>query len=374
MDQSAFSTSFSDNILQILPSKLSNIMDSLTPYHLRTLETIHRIYGTNSITEAYCFNLSYQRYNLQNNLSHTIPLFNITTYDMKLFTDTHPISSPTPFAPDHNAIILPQVYTTVHDGAMADIIEAIRYTTCIAVTSLPSECTFYPPTAADIQTWLSTKWPEKYPSTHETAQGWRNTVNQCLTHGQGWNFLTFPATDGSKTKRHLLFERAFNKSVIIGSGQCKALNDMKPTKQQKRLSVRCSKSATKSGFNFITEPSYNNISTISPSILSVESNHFENIWPTENTSSSFSELSLQLSTEYNMTELSSPVQFITQPLSTFTNNCSLQTTSSENSNSILWWDTAMQLSMETYISNLDNTFMESKTINPTLLTTDLNII
>jgi len=75
-----------------------------------------------------------------------------------------------------------------------------------------------------------------------------------------------------------------------------------------------------------------------------------------------------------MTELSLPVQFITQPSSTFINNYSPQTTLSGNSDSISWWDTAMQLSMETYISNLDNTFMELKTINPTLLTMDLDII
>ena len=53
-------------------------------------------------------------------------------------------------------------------------------------------------------------------------------MNQCLTHGQGWNFLTFAPIDGTKNKRHLLFQRAYNGSYIVGSGQCKGLNDLKP--------------------------------------------------------------------------------------------------------------------------------------------------
>lgn len=40
--------------------------------------------------------------------------------------------------------------------------------------------------------------------------------------------MTFPPIDGTKNKRHLLFERAFNGSYIVGSGQCKGLNDLKP--------------------------------------------------------------------------------------------------------------------------------------------------
>jgi hypothetical protein len=57
-------------------------------------------------------------------------------------------------------------------------------------------------------------------------------VNQCLTHGQGWNFLTFAPMDGTKNKRHLLFERAFNGSIVVGSGQCKSFNDMKPNRRR----------------------------------------------------------------------------------------------------------------------------------------------
>jgi len=366
MDQTAPSSSSSQDILQVLPSSLPNIMDALTPYHLRTLETIHRIYGTSPITKAFCLSLSYHKHNSNSCLSHTIPIFDISTYDMKFFTDKHPIPSPTPFAPDHNAAILPSSCTTVNEGAMVDIIEAIRYTTCIAVTPSLGECTFYPPTAADIQTWLSKKWPERYPSTHGTAQGWRNTVNQCLTHGQGWNFLTFSATDGSKNKRHLLFERAYNESIIIGSGQCKALNDMKPNKRQKQSPVRCMKTI-KSDFNVTTRSSDNNIFNASPLLLPTKFNNSSSTWSSESIHS-FSDSLVQSSIEYNSSIISSPINCITQPPSMFTDDNSIPTTLIEDSSFISWWDTSMQISMETHSSNLYDTFVESTTINPALLT------
>jgi hypothetical protein len=133
-----------------------------------------------------------------------------------------------PFIADHCAAIIPTGGDIHAAGMMDDIVEAIRYTT------LPCpQGGFYPPTAQDIQGYMSTTYPERFPLNKDTAQGWRNSVNQCLTHGQGWNFLTFPPTDGSKNKRHLLFERAFNNSFIIGSGQCKGFNDQKPNRRSK---------------------------------------------------------------------------------------------------------------------------------------------
>ena len=103
---------------------------------------------------------------------------------------------------------------------MDDVVEGIRQMT------LPSSDGngYLPPTTVTIQLFMSTLWPEKYDSNVADAKGWRNSVNQCLTHGQGINFLTY-SVDG-KNKRHLLFERAFNGVCVLGSGQCKALNDM----------------------------------------------------------------------------------------------------------------------------------------------------
>jgi hypothetical protein len=145
---------------------------------------------------------------------------------MKDFTDRYRLPHHLPFISDGCAQIIPFTPTKPNHGVMEDIIEAIRRTT---ILDLPvHQPVFYPPTTGDIQMYLSQRWPEKYPPANGVASGWRNTVNQCLTHGQGWNFLTFPPIDGTKNKRHLLFERAFNGSYIVGSGQCKGLNDLKP--------------------------------------------------------------------------------------------------------------------------------------------------
>ena len=145
---------------------------------------------------------------------------------MKSFTDRNRLPHHLPFISDDYAQIIPFTASKLNHGVMEDIIEAIRRTTFLHLSGQTP--VFFPPTTGDIQSYLAMRWPEKYPATNGVASGWRNTVNQCLTHGQGWNFLTFPPIDGTKNKRHLLFERAFNGTYIVGSGQCKGLNDLKP--------------------------------------------------------------------------------------------------------------------------------------------------
>jgi hypothetical protein len=212
---------------------LPDITYGLSPFLLRTLETIHRIYGTNPITQGLSLSLSYHLTHSTRFLSNTRPTFDLHTYEMRYFTTDSYLPSTAPFAADHTATIIPTSCEKFNEGTMTDIVEAIRHTTRPAFNPLSDEYAFFPPTTPEIQEYLSARWPEKYPASHGTAQGWRNTVNQCLTHGQGWNFLTFPPTDGTKNKRHLLFERAFNGSVIVGSGQCKSFNDMKPNRRRR---------------------------------------------------------------------------------------------------------------------------------------------
>ena len=110
---------------------------------------------------------------------------------------------------------------------MDDIIEAIRHKTTPAIVD--GQTRWMPPTTQDIQQFMSCTWPTKYRSDVADAKGWKNTVNQCLTHGQGWNFVTYVPQTG-KNKRHCLVERAFNGVCILGSGVCKGLNDRKPKK------------------------------------------------------------------------------------------------------------------------------------------------
>ena len=218
-------------------SNLPNITQYLTPYLLRTLEMLHKVYGTSPVIKDICLSLSYHHTHSTACLSHTRPTTYLDDYQMKRHTDTNPLPSRLPFIPDHCATIIPSACDKQNNGVMADIVEAMRRTTTLTVNQR-GHFVFFPPTTQDIQNYLSCAKPEKFPPTKGVASGWRNTVNQCLTHGQGWNFLTFPPMDGSKNKRHLLFERAFNGSYIVGSGQCKGLNDLKPKNNNRGNSPR----------------------------------------------------------------------------------------------------------------------------------------
>jgi hypothetical protein len=229
--------------------RLPDITHQITPYHLRTLEMLHNVYGPSQVIKDICLSLSYHLIYTMAFLSGTRPTSSLETYDMKFHTSSNPLPSRLPFVADHCATIIPPASETHGRGVMNDVVEAMRRTTVITIDDRGLYA-FYPPTTLDIQNYLSTCWPQKYPSTKGAASGWRNTVNQCLTHGQGWNFLTYPPTDGTKNKRHLLFERAFNGSYIVGSGQCKGLNDLKP----KNSRGRATKTQTTPPNQLITPP------------------------------------------------------------------------------------------------------------------------
>ena len=218
-------------------SDLPDITPYLTPYLIRTLEMLHNVYGTSPVIKNICLSLSYHHTHSTACLSHTRPTTYLDDYQMKRYTDSNPLPSRLPFIPDHCATIIPSACDKQNNGVMADIVEAMRRTTTLHINQ-KGDFVFFPPTTQAIQNYLSSVMPEKFPATKGVASGWRNTVNQCLTHGQGWNFLTFPPMDGSKNKRHLLFERAFNGSYIVGSGQCKGLNDLKPKNNNRGNSPR----------------------------------------------------------------------------------------------------------------------------------------
>jgi hypothetical protein len=194
----------------------------LTPYHLQTLETLHSVYGSHSATQQICRSLSIEQL-----ISNTKPNTPIETYNKNFFIEFNSLPTPLPFAADHCAAIIPLTNDTNGGRLMVDIVDAIRHTTVID-TSSSGEVSFQPPTTQDIQKYMSDVSPTRYDPTVGVATEWKNSVNQALCHGQGWNFLTFPPTDGTKNNRHLLFERAYNGSYIVGSGQCQTLNKNKP--------------------------------------------------------------------------------------------------------------------------------------------------
>jgi hypothetical protein len=156
-------------------------------------------------------------------------------YNMESAVSSNPIPCSRPFIRDHGAAYIladtklpvwssAEVYSGGH-SVMNDIVEAIRHTTKPITTDNMTR--WMPPTTYDIQKYMWLTWPQKYSPDVADAKGWKNSVNQCLTHGKGWNFITYVAETG-KNKRHCLVERAFNGVCILGSGVCKGLNDRKP--------------------------------------------------------------------------------------------------------------------------------------------------
>jgi hypothetical protein len=210
-----------DNRPPLEQSTLPVILTDLTPYHLRTLETLHHVYGTHSATQRICRSVSCGQL-----ISNTKPDTPIEAYDKNFFTQMNTLPTPLPFAADHCAAIIPLSNDTSSSVVMYDIVDAIRHTTLLN-TSSAGESYFQPPTTQDIQKYMSDVSPTHYNPTVGIAAGWKNSVSQALSHGQGWNFLTFPPADGTNNKRHLLFERAYNGSYIVGSGQCRTLNKNK---------------------------------------------------------------------------------------------------------------------------------------------------
>ena len=151
---------------------------------------------------------------------------------------------------------------------MDDVVEAIRQTTT-AVTTPDNTTQWMPPATQDIQQYMSSTWPNKYRPDIADAKGWKNSVNQCLTHGQGWNFLTYVPQVG-KNKRHFLVERAFNGVCVLGSGVCKGLNDRKPKRSPPKMVVHSAGSGQSSLYSLSTlgPPTTNGSDVPTPSPVS----------------------------------------------------------------------------------------------------------
>lgn len=212
---------------QILP----DISSHVTIYLFKTVTMLHDVYGSSSDIKELCLKASFTFIS-----NPTRAHLSLHEYKMSDFVDSNIIPTPFPYLPDRCATLIPPVESRRHSGSgiMDDIVTAIRYTTRVEKIQ-SGNLVFYPPSTLEIQTWMALTWPEKYQADRQVASGWRNSVNQCLTHGQGWNFVTYGprGRESGKIKRHLLVERAFNGSCIVGSGQCKGLNDQKVKSRNK---------------------------------------------------------------------------------------------------------------------------------------------
>jgi hypothetical protein len=201
----------------------SGSIPDFTPngYVLATLQMCYNLFGACPISHRICEEIMYQNnHGMPTMNCYTRPTYDLYNYNMSSFTADSSLPSSFPFVGDHMATMFPDGSNHHAVGTMDDIVQAMRCTTRLNQAGM-----FEAPTTPDIQEYLSSTYPAKYPASTAVASGWRNSVNQCLTHGQGWNFLTYPPVEGSKNKRHFLFERAFNGQLIVGSGQCKGFND-----------------------------------------------------------------------------------------------------------------------------------------------------
>jgi hypothetical protein len=220
---SPFAPSSQNNSSPVKMVTEDHSLPDFTPkaYVLTTLQTCYSLYGADPVIPRICEEVIYQNsYGMSTRHCYTRPTVDLYNYNMNLFTANSSLPASLPFVGDHMAAIVPEGSHHHAVGTMDDIVQAMRCTTRVNSTGK-----FEAPTTPDIQEYLSSTYPAKYPASTAVASGWRNSVNQCLTHGQGWNFLTYPPVEGSKNKRHLLFERAFNGQLIVGSGQCKGFND-----------------------------------------------------------------------------------------------------------------------------------------------------
>ena len=203
---------------------IDQIAQSINHYQLQTFEMLHKVYGSTAFTHDLCLSLSFHSIIANTPYSNIRATWENKHYNMGLFTQANPLPACLPFISDQCACVVPSTITKHISGDMDLVVEAIRNIT--APKEEYGRIVFFPPTTIEIQEYMSSMWPSKFDARVEPREGWKNSVWQCLTHGQGWNFLTFPPSDGDN-KRHLLFERAYNGSCILGSGQCKALNDLK---------------------------------------------------------------------------------------------------------------------------------------------------
>lgn len=262
---------------------LPDLSSHINTYLFKTIKMLHEVYGTSPDIKELSLKASFVSVN-----NPTGAYLSLHDYKMSDFVNSNDLPSPFPYLSDRCATIIPSSTERRHgtSGIMEDLVEAIRYATHVERT-ISGELIFNPPSTAEIQTWMSTRWPDKYPVNKQVARGWRNSVNQCLTHGQGWNFITYSpratGTENGKIKRHLLFERAFNGSYIVGSGQCKGLNDQKTKAPRKKPpstppSVPSASSTSTSTSTSTPAPVSSNPTTTSPVIGSSSTSNDLNVY------------------------------------------------------------------------------------------------
>ena len=218
---------------------LITFKDIVTPFQLQTLEHLTRAYSLTTSTPGLCLGISLD-YLGPTPTSGIPPTADYITYDIKTIMNDNPIPTVLPFLKDSLSTVIPEETLGKQvQGAMLDAISAIRSSTSlIPDPHNPSNFRFQPPNTQEVQNMMQFLWPEKYKPAAGEAKEWRNTVNQCLTHGQGWNFISYEDTDGGgKLKRHILFERAYNGLCILGPGQCKALNDKRKASKSLRAAL-----------------------------------------------------------------------------------------------------------------------------------------
>ena len=227
---------------------LPNIRDKLSMFHMPTLETIERVYGKESyLTPVLCLTASWNY--AHNPDGPTISLFD---WDKEAIIAANPVPLSIPYLPDTQAKKIPRNITIRETPLMNDIVEAIRQNMYYESTFI-GRFYFEGPTTQVIQRWLSEEWPDVYPPGTKLATGWRNSVNQCITHGQGWNFVTYPIDSyGDPVRRHVLFERAYNGTFILPAHLCRRLNALKRDEEDE-MDVGSPPSTTSSNASTIVE-------------------------------------------------------------------------------------------------------------------------
>lgn len=225
-------------------NELPNIQSQLTPYTMRTLEMIHQIHSPSEITYFLCQAIAFRGFHPNMPKCNTSPTVEPEKYEQSVFTKMYPAPRYLPFLGDECGVIISaERIGTVQPGKdgniMEVVVEAMRHTTKLIRSDNTSAAgpsyEFVLPTSEDIMKHMTSIDAAKYPESAASAHGWRNSVNQCLTAGQGINFLSY-GVPRDRNHRYILLERAFNGSIILGSGKCRAINDLKP-KKARRTSI-----------------------------------------------------------------------------------------------------------------------------------------
>jgi hypothetical protein len=209
------------------PAYLPDITKKLTVHTYTTVQSLHKYYNKYPDIRQICLEVSYAAVEEDEPRGATISYHE---YEKQKIIDENPLPLSFPFLPDRCVIAIPPNLEQGHNSSIMEaVVEAMRHTVHREIGP-DGRSHFSPSSTTEIQQWMSENDPTNYPASTAAARGWKNSVNQCLTHGQGWNFVTYPPLHGSKIKRHMLVERAFNGSIVVGPGQCKSYNDQKGKK------------------------------------------------------------------------------------------------------------------------------------------------